>query len=111
MRAVDEQPLADAGLDDRSPLDGEFDADHGARHADIENQRALRLQGREAGAELLADLERAIEQSVGFDRLNGGEGGAGGERVAAERGGVRTGLELVRYLGFGQEPAHRDATR
>ncbi len=103
------KPLLQARLHDRRAVDRQFDADHRALDADLRDERALRLERREARAEPLADLHGALEQVVGFDGLDGRQGGAGGERVAAERRRVRAGLELLGDLRLRDQPAHRDA--
>ena len=67
------------------------------------------LQRLEARAEAVADLRGAVEQAVLLDGLDGGQGGAAGDRVAAEGRRVRAGDELLGELRLGQQAAAGDA--
>ena len=60
------------------------------------------LDFRQPGAEHVADLAGVFQQPLPLDHLDGGDAGAGGDRVAAKRRGVHSGAEAGRDLGGGQ---------
>ena len=110
MRAVDEQPPLQAlprrsgvpSTDSSTPIIAPL-----TRTSWISGQRACSASKR--SRKLLADLHGALEQAVRLDGLDGGQGGAAGERVAAERGRVRAGLSFSATSGLATRPPQRDA--
>ena len=96
MRGVDQQPALQAVGDDRRGVDRQLEADHHALDADVADQVGqLGAQRLEVAAEPLADRPAALEQAVLLDRLDRRQPGPAGDRVAAERAGVRARLERL----------------
>ena len=109
VRAVYEELAFQACIDDRRAVDGQLDADHGALDANLLDQRTAFLQGFEASAKRIGDLGGARQQLVFLDRLDGGERGSTGDRVAAERGGVGARHKFLGKFTFRKQPAASDA--
>ena len=86
-------------------VDGDVEPDQQPSPA---RPRDARVVG-EAGEEPLAEVGDAGEQAVVLDRVEDGQGGGAGDRVATERGAVVAGLQQVAGPAEAEAGTDRDA--
>src|SRR5262245_41344946 len=103
MCAIDEQAPFQAILNNRSAVYGQLHADHRALNANVLNDRAPTTNGFKSPKKTRPDLLGPFEQSVFLDSLDHGERRSAGNRIAAERSGVRSRLELLGYIWPGDQ--------
>ena len=100
------KPACERGRDDVGRrLVGEVEPDQQPLAAHLGDPRV----GGQPVAQLLAERGDVLEQAVGLDRVEHGERGGAGDRVAAEGGAVVAGLEQVAGVAEGDAGADRDA--
>ena len=110
VRAVDQQLALQAALHDRRAFDRQLDADHHAEHADVADQVALAAAAAVSRWRNISPSRLACcQQVLVLDHLDGGDAGPGGDRIAAERGGVHAGPQAGGDLGRGQQRPAGDA--
>ena len=97
-------------LHDRRAFDRQLDADHHAQHAHFANQIAFAVAARPTAGETPRSVCWACSKQIFvLDHFDRGDAGPGGDRVAAERGGVHAGPQAGGDFGRGQQRPAGDA--
>ncbi len=84
-------------------LDRQLDPDHQSQNPHFADQFALLGQRRQPLAEQIAQLAGVLEQMLLLDHFDGGQPGAGGQRIAAKGGRVHAGAQAGSDFGRGQQ--------
>ena len=92
----------------RRPVLDELDADHQPGPADVADRRVVRHQLAQAAAELGPAGAGVLDQPLVADRLEHGDAGGAGDRVAAVRRAVRAATPALAELAPGHDRRQRE---